>query len=235
MRVGIPVADLSAGLFCAIGILTALLEREVSGQGQWVQTSLLQAQIFMLDFQASRWLMEKDVAKQAGNNHPTSIPTGVFKTSDGYINIATTGGRIWERCAQAIGAPELVTNPDYATAPARSKNRDALNAAINKLTEKKSTEAWVSELNAAGVPCGPIYSINEMFEDAQVKHLGIAQDVPNAENRHIRLVGQPVTLSRTPSKMAARPPELGEQTDEVLAEFGFNAKEIADLRQAKVV
>ena len=128
MRVGIPVADLTAGLFCAIGILTALLERDVSGEGQWVQTSLLQAQIFMLDFQASRWLMEKDVAKQAGNNHPTSIPTGVFKTSDGYINIATTGGRIWERCAQAIGAPELVTNPDYATAPARSKNRDALNA-----------------------------------------------------------------------------------------------------------
>ncbi len=129
MRVGIPVADLTAGLFCAMGILTALLERDVSGEGQWVQTSLLQAQIFMLDFQASRWLMEKDVAKQAGNNHPTSIPTGVFKTSDGYINIATTGGRIWERCAQAIGAPELVTNPDYATAPARSKNRDALNAA----------------------------------------------------------------------------------------------------------
>ena len=137
MRVGIPVADLTAGLFCAMGILTALLEREVSGEGQWVQTSLLQAQIFMLDFQAARWLMEKDVPKQAGNNHPTSIPTGVFKTSDGYINIATTGGRIWERCAQAIGAPELVTNPDYATAPARSKNRDALNAEIGKFTDKK--------------------------------------------------------------------------------------------------
>jgi formyl-CoA transferase len=235
MRVGIPVADLTAGLFCAIGILTALLERDVSGQGQWVQTSLLQAQIFMLDFQAARWLMEKDVAKQAGNNHPTSIPTGVFKTSDGYINIATTGGRIWERCAQAIGAPELVTNPEYATAPARSKNRDALNAVINKLTMKNSTDAWVSELNAAGVPCGPIYSIDQMFEDAQVKHLGIAQVVPNAENRQIRLVGQPVTLSRTPSRMAARPPEFGEQTDEVLAEFGFSAGEIADLRQGKVV
>ncbi len=132
MRVGIPVADLTAGLFCAIGILTALLERDVSGEGQWVQTSLLQAQIFMLDFQAARWLMEKEVAGQAGNNHPTSIPTGVFKTSDGYINIATTGGRIWERCAQAIGAPELVTDPDYATAPARSQNRDALNAVINE-------------------------------------------------------------------------------------------------------
>ena len=235
MRVGIPVADLTAGLFCALGILTALLERDVSGEGQWVQTSLLQAQIFMLDFQASRWLMEKDVAKQAGNNHPTSIPTGVFKTSDGYINIATTGGRIWERCAQAIGAPELVTNPDYATAPARSKNRHALNATIDKLTQKKNTETWVNELNAAGVPCGPIYSIDQMFEDAQVKHLGIAQHVPNDENRHIQLVGQPMTLSRTPSKMAARPPEFGEQTEELLAEFGFRTDEIADLRQRKVV
>src|ERR1700754_40664 len=235
MRVGIPVADLTAGLFCAMGILTALLERDVSGEGQWVQTSLLQAQIFMLDFQASRWLMEQDVAQQAGNDHPTSIPTGVFKTSDGYINIATAGGKIWERCAQALGAPDLPKRPEYATAPERSKNRKALNAEINKLTEKKSPETWVSELNAAGVPCGPIYSIDQTFADEQVKHLGIAQDVPNAENRNIRLVGQPVTLSRTPSKMAARPPEFGEQTDEVLAEFGFTADEIAGLRQAKVV
>lgn len=235
MRVGIPVADLTAGLFCAMGILTALLEREVSGKGQWVQTSLLQAQIFMLDFQAARWLMDKEVAKQAGNNHPTSIPTGVFKTSDGYINIATTGGRIWERCAQAIGAPELYSHPDYATAPSRSKNRDALNAEIEKRTVTKSTETWVREFNEAGVPCGPIYAIDQMFEDAQVKHLGIAQDVPNEEDRHICLVGQPVTLSRTPSKIVARPPEFGEQTDEVLKEFGFGTDEIAGLRDAKVV
>ncbi|WLA54331.1 CaiB/BaiF CoA transferase family protein [Bradyrhizobium diazoefficiens] len=235
MRVGIPVADLTAGLFCAMGILTALLEREVSGKGQWVQTSLLQAQIFMLDFQAARWLMEKEVARQAGNNHPTSIPTGVFKTSDGYINIATTGGRIWERCAQAIGAPELYSHPDYETASARSKNREALNAEIEKRTVTKSTETWVREFNDAGVPCGPIYAIDQMFEDAQVRHLGIAQDVPNDEDRHIRLVGQPVTLSRTPSKMVARPPEFGEQTDEVLKEFGFDADEIAKLRDAKVV
>jgi formyl-CoA transferase len=235
MRVGIPVADLTAGLFCAMGILTALLEREVSGEGQWVQTSLLQAQIFMLDFQASRWLMEKDVAKQVGNDHPTSIPTGVFKTSDGYINIATAGGRIWERCAQALGAPELTKRPEYVTAPDRSKNRKALNAEINRLTEKKSTNTWVKELNEAGVPCGPIYSIDQTFDDEQVKHLGIAQDVPNAENRHIRLVGQPFKLSRTPSKMAAAPPEFGEQTDEVLAEFGFSAGEIEELRKAKAV
>ena len=123
----------------------------------------------MLDFQASRWLMEEEVPKQAGNDHPTSIPTGVFRTSDGYINIATTGGRIWERCAEAIGAPDLPTRPEYATAPARSKNRDALNAEINALTEKKSTETWVRELNAAGVPCGPIYSIDQVFGDAQVQ------------------------------------------------------------------
>lgn len=235
MRVGIPVADLSAGLFCAMGILTALLEREVSGKGQWVQTSLLQAQIFMLDFQAARWLMEEEVAKQAGNNHPTSIPTGVFKTSDGYINIATTGGRIWERCAQAIGAPELYSHPDYLTAPARSKNRGALNAEIEKRTLTRSTETWVRELNEAGVPCGPIYAIDQMFEDEQVKHLGIAQEVPNDEGRDIRLVGQPVTLSRTPSRMVARPPEFGEQTDEVLKEFGFGADEIANLREARVI
>jgi formyl-CoA transferase len=235
MRVGIPVADLTAGLFCAMGILTALLEREVSGEGQWVQTSLLQAQIFMLDFQAARWLMDKDVAQQAGNDHPTSIPTGVFKTSDGYINIATTGGRIWTRFAEAIGAPDLPNRPEYATAPDRSKNRKALNAEINKYTEKKSSETWIKEFNVAGVPCGPIYAIDQMFADAQVQHLGIAQHVPNDENRHIQLVGQPVTLSRTPSKMAAQPPEFGEHTEEVLAEFGFAADEIKELRERKVV
>ncbi len=235
MRVGIPVADLTAGLFCALGILTALLERDVTGQGQWVQTSLLQAQVFMLDFQASRWLMEGDIPQQAGNNHPTSIPTGVFKTSDGYINIATTGGKIWERCAQAIGAPDLISNPDYATGPARSKNRDALNGEIEQHTVQNTTAHWVESLNAAGVPCGPIYSVDQMFEDAQVKHLGLAQDVPNEQNRKITLVGQPFTLSRTPSKMAARPPEFGEQTEEVLEEFGFDPDEISALKRDRVI
>jgi formyl-CoA transferase len=235
MRVGIPIADLSAGLFCAMGILTALLEREVSGEGQWVQTSLLQAQIFMLDFQAARWLMEKEVAKQAGNDHPTSIPTGAFKTSDGYINIATAGGKIWVRFCEALGAPDMPNRPEYATAPERSKNREQLNAEINTYTEKKTSEEWVKEFNAAGVPCGPIYSIDQVFADPQVEHLGMAQHVPNDENRHIQLVSQPFKLSRTPSKMVARPPEFGEQTEEVLAEFGFGKDEIADLRQRKVV
>ena len=235
MRVGIPVADLTAGLFCAMGILTALLERDISGEGQWVQTSLLQAQIFMLDFQAARWLLEKDVAQQAGNNHPTSIPTGVFKTSDGYINIATTGGKIWERCAQAIGAPELLERPEYKTSPARSEHRDALNEEMNKLTQTRSTSDWVRDLNAAGVPCGPIYSIDEMFADEQVKHLSMAKDVPNELGRELKLVAQPFTLSRTPSKMAVRPPEFGEHTDEILSEFNFSSDEIAILRQNKTI
>src|SRR4051812_46518254 len=116
MRVGIPVADLCAGLFAALGILTALLEREQSGKGQWVQSSLLQAQVFMLDFQASRWLNKGEVPQQAGNNHPTSIPTGVFKTADGHINIATTGQKIWQRFCTAIDSADLLENPDYKTA-----------------------------------------------------------------------------------------------------------------------
>ena len=232
MRAGIPIADLSGGLFCSLGILTALLERDVSGEGQWVQTSLLQAQIFMLDFQAARWLMDHDVPKQAGNNHPTSIPTGVFKTKDSHINIATTGGRIWERFAQAIDAPDLLTHPDYATIALRSANRNALNAEIEKYMMKRPTAEWVAILNEAGVPCGPIYAINEVFDDPQVKHLGIAQQLPDSGNT---LVGQPFTLSRTPSRFAARPPLAGEHTHDVLSEFGFSEQEIASLQQGKVV
>ena len=235
MRVGIPVADLSAGLFCAMGILTALLEREVSGEGQWVQTSLLQAQIFMLDFQAARWLVEQEVAGQAGNNHPTSIPTGVFRTSDGFINIATTGGKIWERCADALGAPEWIDDPSFATATARSNNRDALNAAIEARTARRTTAEWVNLLNDAGVPCGPIYRIDQTFADPQVKHLGMAQEVPTDDGRGLKLVAQPVTLSRTPSHMAARPPEFGEHTAEILREFSFSEQEIAELVRHHVV
>jgi formyl-CoA transferase len=234
VRAGIPIADLASGLFCALGILTALLERDVSGDGQWVQTSLLQAQIFMLDFQAARWLMDQDVPGQAGNNHPTSIPTGVFKTANGLINIATTGGKIWERFAQALEAPDLLTNENYASIASRSEHRDALNAEIERHTLKRTTAEWVDIFNAAGVPAGPINTIDEVFADKQVKHLGIAQAVPDPD-RDITLVGQPFSLSRTPSHMAARPPLIGEQTDEVLAEFGFQKTEIDALRQSKVI
>ncbi len=235
VRVGIPIADLTAGLFCAIGILTALLERETSGEGQWVSTSLLQAQIFMLDFQAARWLQAHEVPKQAGNNHPTSIPTGVFKTADGHINIAAAGQVMWERVCEAIGAPELLQNPDFETGALRSENRDAVNAAIENRTVTKPSAEWIAIFNKIGVPCGPIYSIDQMFADEQVEHLGIAQSATRPSGKEQVFVGQPVALSRTPSKIVVTPPEQGQHTDEVLKEFGFADKEIAELHRAKAV
>jgi formyl-CoA transferase len=235
VRVGIPVADLTAGLFCALGIMAALLEREQSGEGQWVQTSLLQAQIFMLDFQAARWLITHEVPGQAGNNHPTSIPTGVFKTADGHINVACAGQKIWERFCDAVDAKWLDQTADYATADARLKHRDALNAEIDKILSARSSADWVARLNEAGVPCGPIYSIDQVFADPQVKHLGIAQPVKRPSGETLSVVGQPVMLSRTPSRIAAAPPELGEHTEEILKEFGYSDREIAALRQAHAV
>ena len=235
VRVGIPVADLTAGLFCALGILTALLEREKSKKGQHVQTSLLQAQIFMLDFQAARWLIAKEVPKQAGNDHPTSIPTGVFKTADGHINIATTGSAIWERLCRVLGADSMLKNPDYQTSKLRSQNRKAVNAEIDTYTVKKTSAEWIDIMNEAGVPCGPIYSIDQVFADPQVKHLGIAQSVKKKDKSTLNVVGQPIVMSRTKSKIAAAPPDLGQHTNELLKEFGFSAKAIAALRKANAV
>ena len=236
MRAGIPIADLSAGLFCALGILVALLEREQSGKGQEVATSLLQAQIFMLDFQASRWLNGQEVPPQAGNNHPTSIPTGVFKTRDGHINIAAAGSAIWERLCRAIGADALIAHPDYATGAARSKNRNALNAAIDSHLADHTSAEWVERLNAAGVPCGPIYTIDKVFSDPQVVHLGLVQTIKTGDKRGmLSVVGQPVSLSRSPSTLVAAPPEPGQHTQEVLREFGLTDDEIAALRAEKVI
>jgi crotonobetainyl-CoA:carnitine CoA-transferase CaiB-like acyl-CoA transferase len=232
VRVGIPVADLTAGLLCATGILVALLERDKSGKGQHVDTSLLQAQIFMLDFQASRYLVKGEVAPQAGNNHPTSIPTGVFKTTDGHINIAAAGQKIWARTCEALGVPEMAKRPEYANGAERLKHRDQLNAEIEAITVTRSSADWVDRFNKIGVPCGPIYSIDQVFADPQVKHLGIAQKVKNS---NLTLVGQGVNLSRTPSKLVAPPPALGQHTNQVLKEFGYSAKQIAALRKANAI
>lgn len=235
MRVGIPIADLSAGMYCALGILVALLEREVSGQGQWVQSSLLSAQISMLDFQAARWLVDHEVPPQAGNNHPTTIPTGVYPTSDGHINIATAGGEIYERLCHVLGDEELITHPDYAAGKARSENRDALNERLNELTRKKTSAEWVDILNQAGVPCGPIYNIDEMFEDPQVKHLGMAAAVDHPTLGPIEIVNQAASLSRTPFRIHAPTPELGQHTDEILDELGVSAGDISALKERGVV
>jgi len=230
VRVGIPIADLCAGIFCAWGIAMAVIEREKSGKGQWVKSSLLQAQLFMLDFQAARWLMKGEVARQAGNNHPTSIPTGVYRTRDGYMNLAASGHKIWVRLCNAIGAPELATHPDYVTGALRSKNRDALHGELEQHFLRRDAADWVEALNAAGVPTGPIYAIDEAFADPQVRGLGIVQKVGD-----VAYLGQPVTLSRTPSQVVSHPPALGEHTDEVLRELGYDAAAIDRLKSQNVV
>jgi crotonobetainyl-CoA:carnitine CoA-transferase CaiB-like acyl-CoA transferase len=235
VRAGIPVADLCAGLFAAQGIMAALLEREVSGEGQWVQSSLLGSMIAMMDFQAARYLMEGDVPKQAGNDHPTSIPTGVFPTTDGHINIAAAGEVMFARLCKAMGFPELIDDPHYKTGPARSANRAALNERIAEVTRTDGSAAWVDRLNAAEVPCGPIYAMNEVFADLQVKHLGMAQAVEHPTLGRTELVGQAIKLSRTPAKLETATPAFGEHTDEVLGELGYDAAKISDLRARKVV
>jgi len=235
MRVGIPVADLTAGLYAAMGILIALLEREESGAGQYVESSLLSSQIAMLDFQAARWLMKQEVPGQAGNNHPTSIPTGVFPTRDGYINIATAGEELYRRLCDALGKPALKTDPEFANATSRRKNRDKLNAIIAKLTPAKSSAEWIELLTAAGVPSGPIYQMNEVFADPQVRHLKMARAVKHAKLGEIELVGQAMSLSRTPWELRSAAPERGEHTDAILRELGYRDPDIARFRSGGAI
>lgn len=235
VRVGIPVADLGAGIFCAMGILVALLEREVSGEGQWVQSSLLGAQISLLDFQAARWLIAKEVPGQAGNDHPTSIPTGVFPTRDGHINIAASGKHIFTRFCQTLDLAHLLENPLFADDASRSTNRVALNQAISEVTKQRASAELIEILNKAGVPCGPINRMDEVFADPQVRHLGMAAPVQHGSLGKIEVVNQAVRLSRTPSQIAHPTPEKGEHTDEVLREYGYDDKSIAEYRARKIV
>jgi crotonobetainyl-CoA:carnitine CoA-transferase CaiB-like acyl-CoA transferase len=234
MRVGIAVGDVAAGMCAAVGILTALHERERSGEGQWVQTSLLEALLFFLDFQGARYLMKGEVAKQAGNNHPTGVPTGAFKTRDGYANIAPTPP-MWKRFCKAIGRPEWGENPEWATPKGRRQHREVINTAINEITTKEDTASLVARMNAAGVPCGPVYGIDQAFNDPQVKHLGIAKDVPSKALGNIKVIGQPIALSRTPTSMVTGAPDYAEQADEILAEFGYSGKDIESFRKSGAI
>jgi formyl-CoA transferase len=230
VRVGTAIADLASGIFCAIGIFVALLEREASGRGQWVKTSLLEAQISLLDFQAVRWLIDREVPGQAGNDHPTTAPTGVFPTVDGHVNIASVGDAMFARLCRALDAP-LGTDPRFTDDRARIAHRAELNAAIGAITRTRPSTHWVETLDRAGVPCGPIYSIDQMFADPQVRHLGIAQAVIHPRLGPLQLVGQPVSLSRTPSRLASAAPEQGEHTAAILGELGYDSARIAALRK----
>ena len=220
MRVGIPIADLCAGIFAAQGILVALLEREASGKGQWLHTSLLESMVYMMDFQTSRWLIDGEIATQAGNFHPTSIPTGVYKARDGYLNIAVFGSKIWERFCDILGAPEWVTDGRSHDKKSRSVHRDWLNAEINQRLAEHDRAYWIERLNAGGVACGLINNLREVFEEPQVQHLGMVKEVVSPHCGPQRMVGQPVQLERTPSTIARSAPRRGEHTREILAELG---------------
>ena len=235
VRAGIPVADLSAGLYAAIGVMVALLGRGQTGEGQWVQTSLLQAQISMLDFQAERWLLAKEVPPQSGNNHPTGIPTGVFRTKDGHINIAATGTAIYQRFCEMMGREDWLTDERFNTPPRRSKNRDEMNGQIEAITATKTSREWIEAFNEAGVPAGYIYSIDEVFQDPQVQHLGMAAPVAHPTLGNIELVAQPVHLSGAPSTIRTPTPDIGEHNDEVLSEAGYTPDEIHELRKTGAI
>ena len=235
MRVGIPIADLTAGLFCAIGILTALLEREKSGEGQWLHTSLLQSQIFMLDFQAARYLMRGEVASQVGNEHPTSVPTNRYLTRDGAMNVAVAGAETWQRFCKALGRADWAEDENLASNAKRAERRDQLNADIAEMMAEKDTSEWVEVLTEAGVPCGPIYRIDEMFEDPQVQHLGVAKSLTTEPFGETKAMAQPFELTRTPSSFAASPPIRGQHTDEILEELGLDAQQCADLKKQSVI
>jgi len=235
VRVGIPISDLMSGIFLAQGVLAALYERERTGKGRWVRTSLLEAMISMLDFQAARWLVGHEVPPQAGNNHPTGIPTGVVKTADGHINVAASGSPLYERFCEAIGAPELIDDERFNTAQGRSKRRDEFMALIAPIFAQKTSAEWVRLLNEAGVPCGPILTIDQTFANEQVRHLGIAQKVRSRALGELELVGQPINLSRTPTRLRAASPEMGEHNEEVYGRLGLNEEELAGLRERGVI
>jgi len=234
-RAGTAVADLSAGLYAATGILVAITERTQSGQGQWVQTSLLQAQIALMDFQAARYLVDGEVAGRAGNDHPTVTPMGVVATSDGHINLGVGGDGQWHALCEALGAPDCGNNPAYATMDDRTKHRAEIWGFLRPIFATKTTTDWIELLDNCGVPAGPIYTMEEVFDDPQVQHLGMAQSVEHPVRGEVRLVGQPVDLSRTPASIVTATPDAGEHTDEILNEFGISADRIASLRNSGTI
>jgi crotonobetainyl-CoA:carnitine CoA-transferase CaiB-like acyl-CoA transferase len=235
LRAGLAVADMSAGLYCALGILVALLEREVSGRGQWVQSSLLHSMIAMLDFQAARYLNDGDIPVAVGNDHPTSSPMGLYRASDGHFNLGASGQGNWRRLCELMGHPEWLADPDFATEALRVRHRQRLNEKLDPVFAQRTVAQWVDALNGAGVPAGPVYTVPQVFEDEQVRHLGVTKTLPTGFGKDRTFITQPVVLSRTPADVVAPAPGWGEHTEEVLRDLGYDDQAIADLKQRQVV
>jgi crotonobetainyl-CoA:carnitine CoA-transferase CaiB-like acyl-CoA transferase len=234
LRSGIAVGDLSAGLVCAFGVLVALLEREVSGRGQWVHTSLLQTLAFMLDFQAARWLMDGKKPQSDGNHHATIAPCGTYRTRDGFINLAVVGDAIWERFCRALGRADWLEADEYASNAARIAHRERLSAAIEAELTRETKAHWVEFFNQHSVPCGPIYGVDELFTDTNLQSLGLTQTLER-DGRRATYVAQPVVLARTPSAIVNHAPDLGEHTDELLRGVGYSREDLERLRSERVI
>jgi crotonobetainyl-CoA:carnitine CoA-transferase CaiB-like acyl-CoA transferase len=235
MRVGAAVVDVATGLYAALGVMTALHERQRSGRGQWVQASLLQSGLGLMDFQAARFLVDGVVPPQVGNDHPTSMPTSAYATADGYLNIGAGGDTIWRRLCAAIDRPALADDPRFARDVDRARNRQALNAELGAALATRTRAEWIDRLNAAGVPCGPIYTVDQVFDDPQVVHAEMAARLPHPTRGEIRVIAPTAKLSRTPGRLERALGSVGEDTDDVLQELGYGAHEIAALRNEGVV
>jgi crotonobetainyl-CoA:carnitine CoA-transferase CaiB-like acyl-CoA transferase len=235
VRAGVAISDVTAGLQLAIGILVAVHERETTGRGRWVHTSLLESMLGMLDFQAARWTVERDCPPQAGNDHPTLGPMGTFRTGDGHMNIAAPWGRIWRRFCEVIDRPDLPTDERYATPEARMANREALNKEIEEALSHRSTADWVEAMNAEGIPSGPVNTVAEAFDDPQVRHLGVAAAVEHPTAGSIEIIRNATNIEGVPGDIRRHSPEPGEHADEILAAHGWTEDEIAKLRADGVV
>ena len=235
VRAGIAVADSAAGLYCAFGIVMALLQREITGKGSWIRTSLLGAQIAMMDFQAARFLVDGVVPGQAGNNHPVATPMGLFETADGVVNIAAHSISMFEKFLGVADAKHLLDDERFATHRARYDNRAALEAAVQKVLRTKPTSFWIEALNRAGVPAGPVYPLDRVFADPQVKHLRLARPVTHPQRGTICLVGQPLEVSDCDGGPRSAAPELGEHTESILIELGYSTEKIDALKATNVI
>ena len=237
MRVGIAISDTSAGMFLGQGILLALIHRDKTGEGQWVHTSLLEAMLSKIDFQGARYTMSGEVAEQQGNFHPTQVPMGVFDSANGQVNLAASTGKMWVNFCQALDAQALLERPEYQRGADRIRHRDQLNTDVNHLTRGFTTAELVERLNAVGVPCGPIYTVGEAFNDPQARHLQMTRSAPHSVLGDINLVRSPINLSAcpTPDHFHHAGPAVGEHSAEILLELGYSRGEIEALMASGAV